>query len=464
MPSPKSAGPILTENIGDGMPGSGAVRRSLPLVVGAHQIGKQPVGGANISGFAEMHVVGHRQRRILAKPLVHAAGASHGCRPIPKRPTLAQRQAALSGADLGELWRDGPGAVVALCARADAATHVARAFAGPTIAVGRAEDEHRPAARPPGKAADGGAKPRGIVGGVEAVPKAFVGAECDYQQRWSTVGELERDRGRIEPFEQPNRPADTAVVLVDDAAPAPLNRPAEHFGAWRSGCDKVQLMSRLWQQYLRAPHPNLRRSRDDPSRWVLIRPNGQWLAVRAGDELDRDPVEPVRIVAAESHPGVRFGRSGYDRIQTEWRLIVRIGCPQMAPPRFADRDQPRLEVFVWDTGRQPAASGRAEPVLQPLAHAAAERIACRVAVANLHDPDGSARPSLIQRGERRKERPQFLRPDQPRGFGSMAGRQHRPEDQQERRGADQGRAAAAAHRKLAAEVDNSPMIFSAITS
>ena len=88
-----------------------------------------------------------------------------------------------------------------------------------------------------------------------------------------------------------------------------------------------------------------------------------------------------------------------------------------------------------------------------------------MAIADLQDADRTARPLLIEGRKRDKERPQPLGPDEPGRIGGMAGRNRRGcVYQQKRCGADQRHAAASPHRRLAAEVANIPMIFSAITS
>ena len=87
-----------------------------------------------------------------------------------------------------------------------------------------------------------------------------------------------------------------------------------------------------------------------------------------------------------------------------------------------------------------------------------------MAIADLQDADRTARPLLIEGRKRDKERPQPLGRDEPVRIG-MAERNRRGcEHRQNQRGTDQGRAAASPHRRLAADVANIPMIFSAITS
>src|SRR5580692_9728278 len=137
----------------------------------------------------------------------------------------------------------------------------------------------------------------------------------------------------------------------------------------------------------------------------------------------------------------------------------------MPPPGFAHRNKARLKIFVRDPCREPAASGGAEPALQPLAQTPAEGIVGGMAVADLQNADRTMPSVLLERRQRQEEWPQLFRSDEPFRVGGVAGRDRRAgEDQQKQRGAGGDRSPAAAHRVFAAEVDKRPTIFSAISS
>jgi len=78
------------------------------------------------------------------------------------------------------------------------------------------------------------------------------------------------------------------------------------------------------QQQFGAPHEDLRSRGCDPHRSVLIDLDGQRLAARARDKLDRDAVEPIRIAAREGHVRVRLCGYRGDGIKAERRLFPRI--------------------------------------------------------------------------------------------------------------------------------------------
>src|SRR5580704_18387239 len=112
-----------------------------------HQIGKQHVGCHGIARLAEMDMVGHRQRWILAQPFVDGARSTHRCRPIPERPALPYGDPPLDGANLGELGRRGPDATPAINGSVGMASGISRALGWTSIAVGWADDQDRRAAR-----------------------------------------------------------------------------------------------------------------------------------------------------------------------------------------------------------------------------------------------------------------------------------------------------------------------------
>ena len=144
----------------------------------------------------------------------------------------------------------------------------------------------------------------------------------------------------------------------------------------------------------------------NPDRRRVIDLHSESRASRLRQVLDRELIEAGGVGALDRHHRVTRLAFGVDRVEAERQTGLVVARLEMPPAALADADQLRPVVLVGNAGREPAAPGLAESLLEPLAQTAAQRVVGGMTVADLNDPHRVLRLALFERGERGEERRQ----------------------------------------------------------